>query len=149
VTAAVGRPAYQQVAADLREKIAAGEIPVGAAIPSTARLAGEHGVSITVVRAAVNQLRADGLVTGQPGKGVFVCATPASVAERALGIGELSELIEELRVVGQAEAVRRAELEAEVARLREQVSVVESRLGTIYKAMGRSYPPGEGGGERA
>ncbi len=148
MTEAVGRPAYQQVAHDLREKIAGGEIPVGAAIPSTARLAGEYGVSITVVRAAVNQLRADGLVTGQPGKGVFVSATPAAVAERALGIGELTERIEELRAAGAAEAVRRAELGVEVARLREQVRVVEARLAAIYESMGRSYLPGEGGGER-
>ena len=136
MTEAVGRPAYQRVAADIREKIAVGQIPVGAAIPSTARLAGEYGVSITVVRAAVNQLRADGLVTGQPGKGVFVSATPAAVIERAVAVGDLVERIDELREAGKAEAARRAELEAEVAQLREQVRVVEARLSAVYKSMG-------------
>lgn len=142
---AVGRPAYQRVAADIREKIASGQIPVGAAIPSTARLAGEYGVSVTVVRAAVNQLRADRLVTGQPGKGVFVSATPAAVAERAVVIGELVERIEELREVGKAEATRRAELEGEVARLREQMRVVEARLNAVCESAGRPQQADEGG----
>ncbi len=75
MTESIGRPAYQQVADDLRRRIAEAELPVGSAIPSTTKLAKAYGVSITVVRAAVAQLRADGLVVGQPGKGVFVRAT--------------------------------------------------------------------------
>lgn len=93
------------------------------AIPSTARLAEAHGVSITVVRAAVAQLRADGLVQGQPGKGVFVCATPDEVAKRAVSVGELAERVEELG--------------AEVARLREQVHAIEARLAEAVERPGR------------
>ena len=145
MTEAVGRPAYQQVAADLREKIAAGDIAVGAAIPSTARLAGEYGVSITVVRAAVNQLRADGLVTGQPGKGVFVSATPADVAERAMVIGDLAERMEELQEASKAEAAWRTEIQAEVARLRERVRVVEAQLHALYESDRRTDQAADSG----
>src|SRR5690242_13991698 len=66
----VGGPAYQQVARDLRKRIASAECPVGSAIPSTAKLSEMYGVSVTVVRAAVAQLRTEGLITGHPGKGV-------------------------------------------------------------------------------
>ena len=45
----VGGPAYQQVARDLRERIASAEFPVGSAIPSTAKLREIYGVSITVL----------------------------------------------------------------------------------------------------
>ena len=72
----VGGPAYRLVADDLRRKIAAGELPLGSAIPSTAQLGELYGVSTTVVRAAVAQLRDEGLVVGHPGKGVFVSSTP-------------------------------------------------------------------------
>ena len=56
----VGRPAYQQVAADLKRRIALSELPVGSAIPSTAKLTKIYGVSSPVIRAAVAQLRATG-----------------------------------------------------------------------------------------
>lgn len=48
----VGRPAYQRVADDLRRQIAAGDLPVGSAIPSTAKLTKAYQVSYTVIRAA-------------------------------------------------------------------------------------------------
>jgi len=89
VTDVVGRPVYQWVADDLRQKIAAGELAVGSAIPSTAQLTRAYQVSYTVVRAAVAELRGAGLVFGQPGKGVYVLATPDAVAERASSIDEL------------------------------------------------------------
>src|SRR6266496_2452470 len=97
VTEPVGRPAYQEVADDLRRRIASAEFPVGSAIPSTAKLTKAYGVSSTVVRAAIAQLRGDGLLIGQPGKGVFVRATPEAVAERAASIEDLAKQVEELR----------------------------------------------------
>ena len=103
MTEPVGRPAYQAVGADLRRRVAAGEFPVGSAIPSTAKLTEAYGVSITVVRAAVSLLRAEGLLTGQPGKGVFVRATPEDVAQETASVeglvAQLGELRAEMRVV--------------------------------------------------
>jgi GntR family transcriptional regulator len=63
-----GRPAYQQVAADLRGQILNGEYSVGAQLPSTAELCGIYDVSRTVIRDALNELRRDGLIVGQQGK---------------------------------------------------------------------------------
>jgi len=129
VTDPVGRPAYQQVADDLRRKIAAGELAVGSAIPSTAQLTRTYGVSSTVVRAAVNRLRADGLLLGQPGKGVFVRSKPDAVARQVSSIDDLVRQVAELRERCEAEAGRREELQAEVARLRDQLDALQARVG--------------------
>lgn len=71
-----GRPKYLQVAGELRRAISAGTYPVGSELPSTARLTEIYGVSTTVVRAAVRELRDEGLVRGQAGKAVYVTAEP-------------------------------------------------------------------------
>lgn len=128
VTGPVGQPAYQQVAADLRRLIAAGGLAVGSAIPSTAELTRRYGVSSTVARAAVARLRADGLVIGQPGKGVFVRATPDAVAERVLSLEDLAGRIANLRELWDQERRRREDLESEVADLRREVEVFRAQL---------------------
>jgi DNA-binding FadR family transcriptional regulator len=71
-----GRPKYVEVAESLRKSIARGQYPVGSELPSTARLTETFGVSTTVIRAAIRELRAEGLIIGQPGKAVYVRAEP-------------------------------------------------------------------------
>ena len=73
-----GRPKYEEVATALRRAIAAGTYPVESALPSTAQLMNQFEVSSTVVRAAIRELRNEGIVVGQPGKAVFVRGTPSS-----------------------------------------------------------------------
>ncbi len=142
----VGGPAYQQVARDLRERIASAQFPVGSAIPSTAKLREMYGVSITVVRAAVAQLRADGLVTGYPGKGVFVSATPNALAGRAATVEDLARQVEELRAeLRRAKSPRRSESAAEVAALREQVALLQAQVLGLYAQLGIPYPGGQPG----
>jgi GntR family transcriptional regulator len=137
----VGRPAYQQVADDLRQRIASGEFPVGSVIPSTARLTETYGISITVVRAAVSQLQADGLLVGQPGKGVYVRATPESVAEHTATIDDLSKQVAELRAELRAtESSRRDESAAELAVLRQQMRVINAHVADLYAEIGKPYP---------
>ena len=147
----VGRPAYQQVADDLRRKIATGELPVGSAIPSTAQLSQLYGVSITVVRAAVAQLRADGLVVGHTGKGVFVSATPDTVAERTATVDDLAAQLAGLRAELDQIVFARADDAAELAALREQVGVLRSLIADLSARSGASPgsplpPDAEGGG---
>ncbi|WP_026874750.1 winged helix-turn-helix domain-containing protein [Jiangella gansuensis] len=74
-------PAFRQLAADLRARIAAGELSPGSQLPSMAQLREQHRVSSTVVRDALNELRRDGLIVGRQGKGVFV-ADDVSGADR-------------------------------------------------------------------
>jgi GntR family transcriptional regulator len=93
--AITGRPKYLDVADDLRKKIAAGTYPVGAEVPSTSRLMEQYEVSVTVVRAAIRELRTEGLVLGQPGKGVYVQAEPAPETPSA----EFTEVMDQLQAL--------------------------------------------------
>ena len=67
-----GRPAYAQVADTLRADIRAGRYPPGSQLPSYEALMRKHGVSITVIRSAVRELKTEGLVHTHQGKGAFV-----------------------------------------------------------------------------
>ena len=144
MTESIGRPAYQQVADDLRLRITTGEFPVGSAIPSTAKLTKKYGVSITVIRAAVARLREDGLLVGQPGKGVFVRSTPDSLAERAVTIDDISRQVEEFRAeLLRIESVQRAELSAGLGALSQRIDMISTDLAALYAQLGRPYPTGK------
>jgi GntR family transcriptional regulator len=110
VTTMSGVPAYLQVADDLRTQIRTGALEPGAQLPSMTQLRQRYGVSNTVVRDALNELRRDGLVVGQQGKGVFVRPTGES-ATSANGDGDDS-----------------TELRRELADLQRRVGALESRL---------------------
>jgi DNA-binding GntR family transcriptional regulator len=62
----------QKIINDLTRKIESGELAPGDQLPSTADLCAQYGVSVTVVRGAINWLKAKGLVEGMAGVGVFV-----------------------------------------------------------------------------
>ncbi|GAA4694004.1 winged helix-turn-helix domain-containing protein [Phytohabitans rumicis] len=68
----MARSKTQQVIDDISAQIASGQLKPGDRLPSTAELRAQYGVSITVVRNAVQWLKAKGLVEGLSGVGVFV-----------------------------------------------------------------------------
>jgi GntR family transcriptional regulator len=76
-----------------------------------AQLRQRYGVSNTVVRDALNELRRDGLVVGQQGKGVFVRPASQSAAPANGDGGDDS-----------------AEIRRELADLQRRVGALESRL---------------------
>ena len=61
---------YQQVAAQLREQIASGEM--GPRLPSAMDLAERMGVAPNTVQRALKVLREEGLIYSVPGRGTFV-----------------------------------------------------------------------------
>jgi GntR family transcriptional regulator len=67
-----GKPAYQHVADDLRQRISDGRLPVGSQLPTVAQLMQSYDVSSTVIKSAINQLKTANIVIGQQGKGVYV-----------------------------------------------------------------------------
>jgi GntR family transcriptional regulator len=67
-----GQPFYAQVADALREDIRAGRYGPGDQLPSERELRERFEVSGNTVRAAIVQLRAEGLVASHQGRGVFV-----------------------------------------------------------------------------
>jgi GntR family transcriptional repressor for pyruvate dehydrogenase complex len=100
-----------RLAARLGGQIDAGALRPGDRLPTEQRLAEAHGVSRTVVREAVHQLRSRGLVRSRQGSGVFVTAAPAGEA-LTLDLALIGSIDDVLRV----REVRRA-LEAESAAL--------------------------------
>ncbi len=65
-------PVYEQLAAQLRERIVSGEYPPRSAIPSITRLCQETGLAVGTVRKAIAVLVDEGLVSTVPGKGSYV-----------------------------------------------------------------------------
>jgi DNA-binding GntR family transcriptional regulator len=65
-------PLYQQVAAEIRRRIDAGEIPPGHAVPSEPEIADEFEVSRITATKALRLLREEGLVYLVQGRGTFV-----------------------------------------------------------------------------
>jgi GntR family transcriptional regulator len=76
VSVTPGQPFYMQVANVLRQDIRRGRYEVGGQLPSERELVERFKVSKATVRAAIVQLRAEGLVTSHQGRGVFVAERP-------------------------------------------------------------------------
>ena len=109
-----GKPAYQQVAEDLRRRIAAGEFAASGKLPSLSELQTTYGITVTVARDAIRQLRTDGLAVSHQGKGAFLTQGAAAAAKLADPMGAIAELQETV-----------AKLRSEVGDLRERVAALE------------------------
>jgi GntR family transcriptional regulator len=121
-------PDYRRVMDLVRVKITSGEWPVGAMIPSTPDLIAMTSASITPVRRAVQQLQADGILEGHPGKGVFVKATPEDADRGRVDLKAVGERVDDL-----AEQVEGyADLRAEVGKLRADILYLYDRFGVPY-----------------
>jgi GntR family transcriptional regulator len=70
------RPPYRQIAAALREAIRLGRLVPGDQLPSEAELVQHYGVARMTARQAIQELRTEGLVVAEHGRGVFVRVTP-------------------------------------------------------------------------
>lgn len=117
-----GRPAYVQVANDLRAAIRSGRYPPGGQLPSYEALMRKYEVSITVVRSAVRELRSEGLVQTHQGKGAFVR-------------DPLPETIEAGETVERSEAFET--VMAEIRALHEEFDRFDERLSRLERAVPR------------
>lgn len=69
-------PSYQQLAAQLRERIAAGEIGPDEPLPSLTFIQQETGLAITTIRRAIALLVAEGIAYTVPGRGSYAARQP-------------------------------------------------------------------------
>jgi DNA-binding FadR family transcriptional regulator len=98
----------QRVATFIGREIASGNLDTGARLPTEQQLSEKFGVSRNVVREAIAQLRADGLIEARQGVGAFVLAPEQRAAIRidseALKDGQNMERLFELRCILEAES---------------------------------------------
>ncbi|OKI84833.1 GntR family transcriptional regulator [Streptomyces sp. CB02414] len=78
---------YEQIANDLRTRIANGEFDPGDLLPSGRDLAEQWGVSRATVVKAYDILRHDGLVVARQGSGFLVTETPVARPAGGRGVG--------------------------------------------------------------
>lgn len=76
------RPPFRQIADHLRALIDGGHVRPGGRLPSEADLIGHYGVARMTVRQAIQELRTEGRVVAEHGRGVFV-RDPAPVRRLA------------------------------------------------------------------
>ena len=67
-----GRPIYDQIVAQLRKQILAGELKADTPLPSIRALAKDLGISVITTKRAYEELESAGLIYTQPGRGSFV-----------------------------------------------------------------------------
>jgi GntR family transcriptional repressor for pyruvate dehydrogenase complex len=126
-----------QLTRTLSERIASGQYAVGSRLPSEQEMIGEFGVSRTVVREAIANLRANGRVTTMQGVGAFVMQQDVSTGFQidAAGLSEVHDVVAvlELRIALESEA---AVLAAQ-RRTPEQLAVMKQALLEMDEAISR------------
>ncbi len=88
---------YREIADELRREIVAGELAVGAVLPSEAELAARHDVSRVTVRKALEVLRDEDRVDSRQGYGWFVAGPTVRQS-----LGNLSTIEDQLAEQGRA-----------------------------------------------
>ena len=90
--------ASQQIANQIRTAIATGQLGAGEMLPSQARLAAHYGVARETTKAALTQLRNEGLVRSWQGKGTFVRgARTAGEQDLRAELAEVHERVHRLK----------------------------------------------------
>ena len=84
IDARTNRPLVRQIQDELRDKIGSGELAPGYKLPSMRRLSDDLGVSVGIVKQAINELTAEGYLQSSPRQGVFVASSRRAVRDIAL-----------------------------------------------------------------
>jgi DNA-binding transcriptional regulator YhcF (GntR family) len=96
-------PVYRQVARQIREKIAFGQLPAGHRLPSVRTLASDLGVNLNTVARAYRVLEEEGFVRIRGRSGAEVAAPGGASSENEVGQGlreSLREVLARLRQKG-------------------------------------------------
>ena len=104
---------YEEVAARIRDLIAAGELKPGEALPSERKLAEQFRVGRAVIREAIRQLEVTGLVESRHGGGNYVREITvehlvAPIASVLNGMGHLREELMDARLFFEPQIARAA-----------------------------------------
>lgn len=113
---------YLQIIEQIRHKVALGDWPPGAEIPSIRQLAADLSVSVITVKRAYLELEREGVILTQQGRGSIVSHNPApstAVWEQQLSrsLGETARLG---RMLGLAPDAIQARLDAAINQLKDE-----------------------------
>jgi DNA-binding GntR family transcriptional regulator len=126
------RPAYVQIAEDLRERIASGEFPPGERLTSNRGLSEHYGVAAETIRQALDVLRQDGLVASQSTRGTYVLrslpGTPVSPEASLTALTERVQALEERLSRSLSQQQLLAELEREVQGHAQLLALIRRKL---------------------
>lgn len=92
------RPPFRQIASLIRTAIEAGLYRDGDQIPPEGELIAHFSVARMTVRGAIKQLRIEGILRSEHGRGVFVCNPAVRLPAGPLNLDDLVDLAE---VIGQ------------------------------------------------
>jgi GntR family transcriptional regulator len=126
------RPPYRQIADELRATIYSGELSPGSRLPSERELVERYGTAHQTVRQAISLLKAEGLVIGRTGRGVFARERPRLVHR----LDATRRFVSQARTQGRTAEVRLLD----VQRVTPPVEVASNlNLDTAKEVVRRSY----------
>lgn len=111
-------PLYAQLAAALKQAVAAGRYRPGDPLPSVRALAGTHGINPNTVMRAYQILEQADIITTRRGKGIFLSPNAPALCNRELGradLDRLAALIARLRAQGVGAAAIQATVKRALA----------------------------------
>jgi GntR family transcriptional regulator len=128
-------PRFQQLAAELRERIALGDYARSGALDSEAELARRYGVSRVTVRRALEDLRDQGLIAARKGSGWFVVSGVAFGQSLALGTFRHAKSAVTVPLTRRVNSYEYVPAPADIARLLEAAPQSELlRIGSVRHA---------------
>lgn len=83
-------PPYQRIVSEMRDRVARGDLKIGARLPSTRRLAAKWGVAIATATKALKELSSQGIVKATPRVGMIISGAPPRPGQKAARDHELS-----------------------------------------------------------
>jgi GntR family transcriptional regulator len=116
ISQADGRPMYQQIVEQIKERIAAGDWAPGQELPSIRALAATAKVSVITVKRAYLELEREGVIVTRQGRGSFV-ADNADLGT-ALQRQELDRHLEAVARLADVLGLGSDDIAAEIAALR-------------------------------
>jgi GntR family transcriptional regulator len=129
ITTSSGKPIYEQLKEQIKDKIISGELEPGYALPSMRDLAKELKVSLITTKRAYQDLESEGFIVSSVGKGSFVSSTDI-------------RLLQEYKLKEMEDSLRRAVRQAKVCKV--GLDEIQEVLSMIYKEeverWRRAYP---------
>ncbi|MCL6300503.1 GntR family transcriptional regulator [Streptomyces kronopolitis] len=119
------KPTAKDIAARYRKEIANGEREAGSRLPAARQLAKELGVQLVTVQSAYSQLRDEGLVLSQQGRGTFVRDPSVPLGTQPGSSPAYTALAEELNSIHDA------------------LRLLDERLDRLERVVGDATPPAQ------